>query len=159
MTLLSKIPGISFIKDNVRLVIEYLLIGVIVTLACVVVTLWYKQRNTEVDLVNAKSQLTTMNTRLGLAEFATIEQNLSIQELKAQRERDAAAMSGLMTDFETLRDGAMDMSQRLQELGESNEETRNYINGVLPPDVKCLLERTCKAGGDGNKTGASPSKG
>ena len=159
--LLTKLPWLAsamgFFKNKTRLVIEYILIAVIVAAAGFTFSMWLSKERTEKSLLTTQNDLSTGWRRLGAVESVNQAQEATIGELKELRLQDAHALTGLLTDYKVLADNDARARNRLATLEKSNETVRNYLNQPIPPDLMCLLNRTCDSGNPGSDKGGAGS--
>ena len=142
-SLLSKIPGVSWLTGNFRLVIEYALIAAVVSLAGVAVALWGAKKNTEITLSKTETRLTGAESRMTTLESVNQAHEETIKELKDLRGQDAKALDGLLGDYKILAEADTRVRTRLHNLETSNENVRNYLNLPVPAQLDCLLNDTC----------------
>lgn len=160
-SLLSKIPGVSWLTGNFRLVIEYALIGAVVTLAGVAVALWGAKKNTEITLSKTETRLTATEGRMTTLESVNEAHEKTIVELKELRGQDAKALDGLLGDYKILAEADSKVRTRLHNLETSNENVRNYLNLPVPAQLDCLLNDTCTPadkGSDENRKGGASAR-
>lgn len=159
LSLLSKIPGVSWLTGNFRLVIEYVLIGTVVSLAGVAVALWGAKAKTEVILAKTETRLGATEGRVTTLESVNQAHEETIKELKDLRGQDAKALDGLLNDYKLLAESDARVRTRLHSLETSNENVRNYLNLPVPAQLDCLLNDTCTPADKGSdkdrKGGAS----
>jgi len=160
LNLLSKIPGVSWVTGNFRLVIEYALIGTVVTLAGVAVALWGAKKNTEIVLSKTETRLTGTEARMTTLESVNQAHEATIKDLKDLRGQDAKALDGLLNDYKLLAESDTKVRTRLHNLETSNENVRNYLNLPVPAQLDCLLNDTCTPANQGsNKDRAGKTSG
>ncbi len=132
---------LSIVKDLVlnktRLLIEYVLIGSVISLAGITFTLWLQKNKISEDLTNTQRAVTQL-------EGKTSIQDQTILNLKDMRSRDATAIDGLINDYKTLAQNNKQANDKLRKLEQTNEEVRKYMRDPLPAALKCLLNNTCK---------------
>jgi cell division protein FtsB len=160
-SLLSKIPGVSWVTGNFRLVIEYALIATVVTLAGVAVALWGGKKKTEVVLAQTETRLTGAEARMTTLESVNEAHEETIKELKDLRGQDAKALDGLLSDYKMLAEADSRVRTRLHNLETSNENVRNYLNLPVPAQLDCLLNDTCTPadkGSNKDRAGGPSSK-
>jgi hypothetical protein len=138
LNLLSKIPGVSWLTGNFRLVIEYVLIGTVVTLAGVAVALWGAKKNTEVVLSKTETRLGATENRVTTLESVNQAHEETIKELKD------------LHDYKMLAEYDSKVRTRLHNLETSNENVRNYLNLPVPAQLDCLLNDTCTPADQGS---------
>lgn len=149
LSLVAKVPWLgtawSFVTSKARLVIEYVLIAAVITLAGVTLTLWSQKNVTE-------NKLVTVQQRLTAVELTRAQQDATIRDLTELRKQDAVALSGLIDDYKALTTSDQTTRRHLKELESSNETVRRYLSHPLPPDLACLLNGTCSGNCDKNRT-------
>ena len=149
LSLIGKFPWLGtfagFVSTKGRLIIEYILIAAVVTMAGAMLALWSVKKHTD-------AKLETVQQRVTVLESENQRQETTIAYLKELRRKDAQALDGLMQDYRILAERDHKVRDRLKELERSNESVRNYLNRPLPAELKCLLNNTCSgAPGDGNR--------
>lgn len=149
--LLSKVPFIgtiiSFVSNKTRLVIEYLLIALTVTMAGALLTLWLQKRNQDKVIADIQSTVVSL-------ELAKQLQDTQITTLKDLRLRDSQSLEGLINDYKSLAQTDTAVRMRLKKLEQTNEAVRNYLDTPIPDAYRCVLNDTCKDG-DSDSGGAA----
>lgn len=149
LTLLKNIPfvgtAISFVADNARLVIEYVLIGVVISLCGTAFALWIAKQRTELTLSKTQTTLQGVTARVTTLESVNDDNEKTIVDLKNLRTKDAQAIDGLLQDYKDLSDNDTKVRTRLLTLESSNEAVRSYLNQPVPAELGCLLNNTCSA--------------
>lgn len=152
LSLLKSVPilgtAVTFVTDNIRLVIEYVLIAIVVTLCGVAVALWGAKQKSALALAQTQTSLETVASRLATVESVNQGQEATILDLKELRSKDAKAIDGLLGDYKDLSDNDTKVRTRLQTLENSNAAVRDYLNQPVPAELACLLDNTCTATGD-----------
>lgn len=153
--LLTKIPflgtAIGFVSSKKRLIIEYALIAVVLSLAAVTFTLWLQKRTTDQKLETVQASLTTL-------EVANQIQDKTIDDLKDLRKRDAHALDGLLSDFKVLAEHDNTVRRKLRNLETTNEAVRDYLNKPVPAELACVLDNTCNKDSDQDGKGSAPGQ-
>ncbi len=162
MWILTKLPFlgtlVNFVTGKKRLLIEYAMIAVVLMIAGFTFNLWLSKKNMQVVLAQAETELVTMQSRLTTVEFISATQEARITDLSELRLRDAHALTGLLNDYRAMANSDSKVRARLQTLETNNETVRDYLNSPIPPDLKCLLNNTCKGGNpSGGKDGERPT--
>lgn len=155
-SLLSK-----WLTGSFRLVIEYLLIAAVVTLAGVAVALWGAKKKTEIVLSKTETRLGATEGRVTTLESVNEAHEATIKELKDLRGQDAKALDGLLNDYKILAESDSKVRTRLHNLETSNENVRNYLNLPVPAQLDCLLNDTCTPadkGSDKDRAGKASGK-
>ncbi len=155
---IKKIPYIgtaaTFAMGNVRLVIEYALIGLVIACAATAIALWSRTNYLE-------SRNDELRKRVTNAEVVNNAQDETIDHLNKLREIDAKVMEGLVSDYSKLAATDSQARKNLSNLESTNEDVRSYLDQSLPPELICLLNNSCPAGGkdssEGGKGKATPS--
>ncbi len=160
LPLLTKLPwlasAVSFIKNKNRLLIEYALIALLVTVSGFTLTLWLSKERAENSLITTQAELGEVARRLGIVEFINVQQEATIASLKELRVLDAQVLTGLFKDYRSLVANDARARERLENLEQSNETVRQYLDYIIPPELACLLNATCETG-DGDKNGEGDS--
>lgn len=147
---ITKVPYLgtaaSFAISNVRLVIEYALIGLVIACAATAIALWYRTNYLE-------SHNDELRERVTHAEIINDAQDDTIDRLNKLREIDAKVMEGLMSDYSKLAATDAQARKSLSNLENTNEDVRAYLDQPLPSDLVCLLNNSCSAGGKNSGEG------
>lgn len=155
LNFLKKVPFIgtamSFVTGNARLVIEYVLIGLIIAGMATAITLWYRTQYLE-------TRNDELRERINNVEVINEAQDKTITYLHDLRKQDAAVMAGLVTDYAKLSKSDMAARKKLSDLEKQNANVRDYLDQPLPPELVCMLNNSCtgaEAGGQ-NRQGGPP---
>lgn len=155
--LLIKLPfiskALSFVKAKTRLAIEYLLLALLIAVAAIAFTMWLHKVKTDLALSKTQTELVSVKSRLGDVERTNQMQQETIESLRDMRKRDAEALTGLFQDYKNLSGNHSAVRAKLRELEIKHENVRFYLNSDIPPELKCLLNKTCSPNSDGNKAG------
>lgn len=152
---LGKVPFIGtvvgFFTGKARLILEYVLIGLVIAAGATVVTLWY--RANYLELKNDE-----LRERVVETEQINQRQDETITHLQQLREVDGLVIAGLVADYSRLSEADTKARKKLATLEKENAPVREYLNRPLPPELSCLLNNTCKAGNsDGGSKGTPPA--
>lgn len=149
-TLISNVKGFALAKK--RLIIEYVLIGAIATLAGALLTMWLINRNNtnKIDLLS--SQVTTLSVQVGA-------QTRTIENLRELRQLDSHVLENLATDYKTLVQKDQNFYNHLTTLERNNAQSNDYLNQPIPADVVCLLNGNCEGSASASDDNAQPSGG
>lgn len=157
-TAIKTVAGSAFkwVKGNARLVIEYVLIALIVTIAGFTATIWIDKLKTEVKLAETAGVLQTVKNTVTILEDVADSQGNEITTLKNLRQIDSDALTALVDNMKKLAQKDSQVRARLQHLEDTNEVVRAYMDTPIPPDVACMHDDACEEGGgngEGNKNG------
>lgn len=137
----------SFVKNKKRLVIEYALIALLITVAGGTFALWLQKEKTEKELLNTKNTVVGLQSRITTIEELNQAQENRINDLKDLRKRDGEALSGVMKDLKSITDNNLVFKRFLNELENKNETVRTFLNQPVPPELaECLRSYTCETG-------------
>lgn len=143
LTTLSKLPLLShfidFCKNKARLAIEYALIAAVVTLAGVVLTMWFQKEQLRTSVAQLEGNVLVLR-------IANDGHKLQIQSLEKERLQDAKALSGLINDVRDLAERDTAWRKNLGTLESKNEVVRRYLDSPIPADLECMLDETCGTG-------------
>lgn len=139
---LKKVPflgtAVSFVTDNVRLVIEYILIALAIAGAATAIALWYRT-----NYLEARND--ELRERVANVEVINEAQDKTISDLQALRQQDDAVIAGLVTDYVKLSKSDAVARKKLSELEKQNANVRAYLDQPLPPELVCMLNDSCTA--------------
>lgn len=146
MNLLSK--ALAFVGARARLWIEYALIALVVALAGYAVSSTLQRRHLARTVTDLSGQLGGMATTLNQQVQANRDQDAAIAGLKALRETDSKALSGLQQRLghATAQDAAI--RTKLAELERTNAAAKSLLDLAVPDDVGCVLDGRPCANGD-----------
>lgn len=152
---LEKVPfigtAVSFVTGNARLVIEYVLIGLIIAGMATAITLWYRTQYLE-------TRNDELRERISSVEVINEAQDKTITELQDLRKQDAAVMAGLVTDYAKLSKSDMAARKKLSDLEKQNAKVRDYLDQPIPAELVCMLNDSCtgtEAGSQNRQSGAA----
>ena len=143
--------AVSYVTSNIRLVIEYILIGLIIACMATAITLWYRTQYLETCNDELRERITNV-------EVINETQDKTISDLQELRKQDAAVMAGLVTDYAKLSKSDATARKKLSELEKQNAHVRDYLDQPLPPELVCMLNSSCtgsEASGAGVSSGAA----
>lgn len=157
---LKKIPyissAVSFVFGNVRLVIEYVLIALIIAGTASAIALWYRTKFLEASNDNLRERIISV-------ELTNQLQDKTIVELQELRERDVKVISELAKDYEGLSKTDARARKQISVLESKDADVREYLDRPIPPELACVLNDTCppaKAGvASGKGNAPSPAAG
>jgi uncharacterized membrane-anchored protein YhcB (DUF1043 family) len=141
----------QYVVNKKRLIIEYVLIGVVLTLAGAALTLWLQQRALEDKLKETNKLVTSL-------EIANQTQDATIDDLKVLRNKDAQALDGLLNDYKSLASNDAVVRSRLSTLEKSNATVHDYLSQPLPAELTCLLNNTCSKDSNKDRTSSPTAK-
>lgn len=143
LTKLGLSGAATFVASKGRLIIEYALIAIVVTLCGVASALWVQKQRTAYTLAKTETRLVGAEGRITAVEGVNQAHEATIQDLKKLRGQDAKAIDGLITDYKGLSKSDEAARSRLQNLEKSNATVRTYLNQRVPAELTCLLNNTC----------------
>ena len=155
-TLLSKIPFLgtasSWVLGNLRTVIEYALVALLMAIGGTALTLWFKTQALE-----TKAEI--LQSNLASEQVINSYQTQAIREYQDLRERDAKAMSTITKSMEVIASNKATQKEKLVTLEKNNALVRETLNTPVPPSLNCLYNpTTCnKDSGEGRERSTSPS--
>lgn len=150
-TLLNKIPflgsSISFVTGNMRTVIEYALVALLMAIGGTALTLWFKTKALE-------TKADALQHNLTLEQTVNNYQTQAIRDYQDLRSRDAKAMETIVKGMDVLASKNATHKQKLATLEKNNELVREAINAPVPSALNCLYNpSTCQQGGDKSREG------
>lgn len=153
--LLTKIPFIgsviNFFRPNLRLLVEYALIALVLVIGGAMLHMWSVKNN-----LQKKNE--ELAVRMSTVELTNQLQEESLTTLREARSADNEAIKGLADDNKRLSDVHNKNLNRLRALEKQNASVRAYLDQRLPPELACVLNRTCAPTSDGTKD-RSPAAG
>lgn len=138
--------AVRSISGNLRLFLEYVLIGAVIACTAAAIGLWYQTKRLEGD--NRE-----LAGRIAVVETVNSQQDLVIDELKALRQRDNEVFTGLLNSYTTLSKNDVRARKKLLELESKNASVREYLAGAIPPELACVLNYACQ-----DDTSSGPSR-
>lgn len=135
-------PVTSVLKSKVRLWIEYVMIAAIIVLAVTVSIMWWRGKALRAEMGSMDAVIASLNE-------ANKTQQEALSTLRSIRELDSEVLSGLVADFNTIKNRDSATARRLAALERSNEVVRTYLDTAVPDELACVLDQTCDQDGDG----------
>lgn len=160
LTALKNLPVVgrfvTWAVDHFRLALEYLLIALVIAASAFGLKMYIESSKHEKLQLKTMVQLTALSK--DLQEQKANNQLIAdgLEHLGSMRQRDSAALAGLIHDLRVL--SAKDESARkvLEELENRNDEVRSYLDTPIPVRLACVLNETCSdADGDSVSAGSS----
>lgn len=152
MTALLKLFGVTgagkFVREKVRLFIEYLLIAAVVALCASSYTMWFAKERTE-------KKLELVQHRLIDVEEVNKGQERRIAQLNELRQRDSIAFKTLVTSYKTLAQRDKVARAKLDHLEKMNETVQGHFAHPVPVELRCLHD-ACPAGEVRNEARPAP---
>lgn len=137
--MLSSLKTILFTKK--RLIIEYFVLGILLTLGAMSLALWSKNKEIQLQLANAEHAITQIEQKVTILEYQGEQLKLVTDALKAMRVSDNNAFRKLMEEISPIIKRQAELAMKLDKLGENNESIKNYFNTPVPDDLlKCMRE-------------------
>ncbi len=140
---LNNIPvvgtALSFVTSKARLVVEYIMVGVIVATAAVTFTLWLQKNAMEKDLTVTKQSLTLTEARLNQVELVNNEQQTTITTMRNEHIKDGIATAKLLKQIEDISKENTDVRNSINELEKANADVAKYMSDSIPDELRRLL--------------------
>lgn len=155
LRLLSKIPGagsiVRWVGSNVRLMIEYIMLGLLLAVAGAAITLWFKAETLE-------SKTDELTRTVEMQEIVNESQTNTIEWLSQVRQRDVDALESVAKNYKDA-EGLRKNSSKRRALLESNDALVNHLlNQPVPPSLNCMYNpSTCKKASDRVPGSSAPS--
>lgn len=129
-TMVDKV--LSFVTSKFRLIIEYVLIGIVLSLCGIVACQYYQQ-------VGMQKTITDTENKLGDYAQSNGELSTAVQTLMQQREVDWKTVESLLKDFDQFAATDEKLAKRLRDLEKRNVEVKIYLDTAIPDDLRRLL--------------------
>jgi len=153
---LTKIPGIShgldFIATKFRLFVEYVMIGLIITLLGACFTIYIKKLHTDIELGKVA-------TTAAFLDDANQTNLLTIAELQKDNKKSSDAVMTLIRRNQEIQSENFAMQQKIDALEGSDEQVKDYLNTNIPVSLQCLLNTECQNGNQNGTDKAAPTGG
>lgn len=151
MTVIRKLwaGGWGWLTGHARLAIEYVLIAVVVALACTALYTRSKIAQQETKIVSLSSDLQGAANTINQQVAANKDQDAAIAKLNHLRELDGQAIAGLNADLHVIGTNDSAVRNKIAQLEARNAQAKALLDTAVPADVGCVLDRTaCPAGHD-----------
>lgn len=142
MKALQSVLGVA--SERTRLIIEYILVGLLVASLAGSLTLYISKLKQDLVVANLETQVGTLNGKVTGLENVNRAQELDIDELKQLRYIDAEALGKLVQEVKKVSTRDAEFRAKLAKLEAEDETVREYLNDSIPPQLRCVLERTCE---------------
>lgn len=141
-TVMTAVLGVF--GPKARLIIEYVLIGLLLASLGMTVALYIGKLKQEQTVSNLTNQVQVLDGQVaGLENLNTLREQ-DIQELKQLRFLDADVLGKLVNEMTAISNRDHEFRAALGRLEASDESVRSYLNSPVPPQLRCMLERTCE---------------
>lgn len=142
------------VLPQIRLWIEYALIGAVIVFAGLAVTVKMESLRHEAKIEKLSGKVDAAETRLGVVEGVNQAQKQIIEDLANQRDLDGKSIVSLMDTYQKLTITDRSLRKQLNDL-EKNDEARTYLDGAVPDPVGCLYDGSCPPAAAGDPPGAA----
>lgn len=147
LPLLVKLPwlatAVGFVKSKSRLVIEYVLIGLLITIAGLTFTMWLAKERTETKLERAEADVAVLQSKVSEVERINNDQARTIEQLQELRVLDATTLQGLMRDHDAITKRDTSERKQVKQLEKTHEDVKSFMQQPVPPVLGCVLDGTC----------------
>lgn len=134
----------SIVGPKARLIIEYVLIAMLLAALGLSVTLYIAKLKQDTVVEKLNGDVTVLNGEVGGLKSLVEIHKADVTELKELRYQDAEALGKLVDEMKTLSTQDTEFRSKLARLEASDESVRAYLNSPVPPQLRCVLERTCE---------------
>lgn len=144
--------GWSWVTGHVRLLIEYALIAVFVTLAGFAVQQYYHGKGLQEQVDKLNTDVGSLNTSIDQLATVNHQQDEAIQKMRKLREIDSQSITALQTGLSSNKRVSEATRDMLNQLEVTNAAAKEILDMPLDPGLRCMLDRTCPdKGGDKDK--------
>lgn len=146
-------------KSKLRLFLDYALIAVVITLGGFTLALWAQKKTTDGELEHVKGALEVNKVKLGTLEVSlrnvrleNANQQKVIERLQEMRELDSKVIISLQTQLDTTVKTYKTHVDKLNKLGQEDEEVNRYLSTPIPKRLReHLREHEAFTSGSGTK--------
>lgn len=163
-----KTEAICAIQSKIRLVIEYGLVAVVITLGGFTIALWAQKKHTDLTLTQVRADLTLSNHKIGVlgsslksVQEVNKKQEDTIQELQRLRVLDSETIGSLQAKLQDTIHLRTSEQKKLDQIRNKDEEVDKYLSSPIPARLRNVLVEQDRAFANSgrNKTGeSSPSQ-
>ena len=139
MKILSNAVG--WFTGHARLVIEYVLIGLLVSVSGYALWSWGHANQQDVKIAAMSGTLDARAQVIDTLVQTNVDQDNAIAALKDLRERDAKAIAGLQKDKAYAASDRRSWAAKLEQLEKSNALAKKLLDIAVPADTSCVLDR------------------
>lgn len=142
--------AVDFVKTRFRLVVEYILIAIVVSLLATAFTFY-------VEKLQGEIKLERVTTKAELLDNANSSNLAAIEQLRQDNMKNNVAMRDLMKRNQAIQTEFYMAQQKLDQLETTDEKVSKYLNTPIPDSLQCLLNAECATGiENGSSKGTSP---
>lgn len=127
-----------------RLIIEYVLIALLLASLGMTVALYIGKLKQEMKVVTLAGQVVALDSQVQQQQSLNEIHKKDILELKQLRFLDADVLGKLVNEMNALSNRDAEFRAALGRLEATDETVRTYLNSPVPPQLRCMLERTCE---------------
>jgi aminoglycoside phosphotransferase (APT) family kinase protein len=135
----------SKFAGKLRLIIEYLMIAALATVAGFAFNSWMKERDLEGQVGTLSTKVGGLSQSLDQAVQANRDQDDAIKALKDLRKNDSDSILGLRKLVETNATKNRQVSDKITQLEQNNAQAKALLDVAVPTAVGCVLDGTCPA--------------
>jgi uncharacterized membrane protein affecting hemolysin expression len=143
MALLGK--ALAWFTGHARLVIEYILIGLLVSVSGYALWQWGHSHQQDTQIATLAGSLNTLSATstqtINSLVQSNADQDAAIASLKDLREKDAKAIAGLQKDVVHAAVSRESVSKKLELLEKNNAQAKKLLDTAVPADTSCVLDR------------------
>lgn len=133
--------AVTNVKDKHRLIIEYVLIGLMIAACALALTMWLQRERIEDQLSDVRTKLSTANQRLGAVEQVNEGQARTIADLRELREIDSRSLGGLASDYKRLHERDTRLARDINQLEKTDAQVRSYLDEPVPAELSRVLRQ------------------
>jgi len=130
------------LAGKARLIIEYLLIATVTTLAGFALNSWIKQHEMESTIGDLSGRLGSVSQSLTQAVQINQEQQDAINSLKNLRQTDSDNIKGLQNLVNANAVSNKEVRTKIAQLERNNAQAKALLDGDVPSSVGCVLDGT-----------------
>jgi len=145
----------SWITGKARLIIEYALIAVVVSLAGFTLAIWLQRRELAQQVTKLSGTVGTLSGTVTEQADVNRQQDVALTELRRLRDVDNQALTSLHGELNKAGEKGESLRRRIAELEKNNADARALLDTPVPAELGCLLDgRPCQGAGghDGNQS-------
>lgn len=137
-----------WITSHVRLFIEYVLLAMLVSVAGLCLTMWFRNTGLQESIAEMNGAMDDMQLAMAVREEAMTLQQETMNRLIAMRKIDSTFLQRLSDNLQTSEQTNRQWVMKYSELEDDHEVAKPFLDTPVPAGVKCLLDGTCQASSD-----------
>lgn len=135
----------KWITSNIRLFIEYLLLWMLVSLAGLCLTMWFRNTGLQKSVEAITTEMNELQLQLTVRQEVMEQQANVMDQLLVLRSVDSDFLQSLSTNLQHNDTLSREWFLNYSALEKDHETAKPFLDTPVPVGVRCLLDGACQA--------------